>query len=86
MEIAATFIATADTVEACRTAQDSVPFTCPLSSTGDEPATHYAGNGHVPQADIDALSGLCDVTIGDISPHTVFLAVGLKMIETKELL
>jgi hypothetical protein len=81
MDVFATVIATAATVEACRAAQSGTGFICLLSATGAEPPTHYAGSGFMPQSDVDALSGLCSVTQGQHDPHAVIAAAGLSIVQ-----
>lgn len=84
MDIFATMVATSGNVAACRAAQTAAGFVCPLSSSGTAPATHYAASGFVPQAAVDALAGLCDVTATP-APHdpiAVFAAAGLQIIRS----
>lgn len=79
MEIKATFICTAAKVAACRAAQTGAAFSCALWPIGNAtgPATHYASSGHLPEADADALVGLCDITTGQHTFLDVIAAAGL---------
>ena len=62
MEIV-TLIASANTVEAARTAASGeADFVCALSESGKPPATHYMSSGVLSNADtIDALDGIADI-------------------------
>lgn len=80
MDVFATLIVTAANVNAARAAQSSASFRCPLSATGEEPATHYASSGCLPTSDLSAVEGLCAVTTGPHLPREAIAAAGLATI------
>lgn len=70
MDIFATIIVPAAQAQAARDAAAQIPggegmFTARLSSSGDEPATHYIASGWMPEEIVQALS-MCSVS--DLSP------------------
>ena len=82
MDIFATIIVTAAQAQAARDAAAQVPggegmFTTGLSSTGQEPATHYISSGAVPQEIVDAVASLADVS--ELPPADAMQAVGLTI-------
>ncbi len=81
MDIFATLIVPAAQAQAARDAAAQIPggegmFTAGLSSTGQEPATHYIASGWIPAEIVDALT-MCIVS--DLSPAEVMQAAGLMM-------
>lgn len=80
-DVFATIIVTAAQAQAARDAAAQFPggegmLIAALSSTGNEPATHYIASGYADAALIDALRDLCDVS--DASPQDAMQAVGLQ--------
>lgn len=79
-DVFATIIVTAAQAQAARDAVATIPggegmFTAGLSSSGDEPATHYIASGWVPEELVQALT-MCSVS--DLSPAEAMTDKGLK--------
>jgi len=79
MDIFATIIVPAAQAQAAREAAAQIPggegmFTAGLSSSGDEPATHYIASGLMPEELVQALS-MCSVS--DLSPAEAMEQAGL---------
>ena len=82
MDIFATIIVTADKAEQARTLAAEIPgsagmFTTGLSSTGQEPATHFISSGTMPQEIVDAVADLAEVS--ELPPSEAMQAAGLTM-------
>ena len=80
MDIFATIIVTAAQAQAAREAAATIPggegmLTAGLSSTGQEPATHYISSGWVPEELVQTLT-MCIVS--DLSPAEAMTDKGLK--------
>ena len=79
-DIFATIIVTAAQAQAARDAAATIPggegmLTAGLSSTGQEPATHYIASGWVPEELVQTLT-MCIVS--DLSPAEAMTDKGLK--------
>lgn len=82
MDIFATIIVTAANVEQARLGAAAIPggegmFTTGLSSTGQEPATHFISSGMMPQEIVDAVADLAEAS--DMLPMEAMQAAGLTM-------
>ena len=79
-DIFATIIVTAAQAQAARDAAATIPggegmLTAGLSSTGQEPATHYIASGWIPAEIVDALT-MCAVS--ELPPDEAMTDKGLK--------
>lgn len=62
MEIVTLIVSAANAEQARQIAAGEADFICPLSASGNAPATHYMSSGILSNADIiDALDGLADI-------------------------
>ena len=80
MDIFATIIVPAAQAQAARDAAATIPggegmLTAGLSSTGQEPATHYIASGWIPAEIVDALT-MC--AISELPPDEAVTDKGLK--------
>ena len=80
MDIFATIIVPAAQAQAARDAAATIPggegmLTAGLSSTGQEPATHYIASGWIPAEIVDALT-MCAVS--ELPPDEAMTDKGLK--------
>ena len=82
MDIFATIIVPAAQAQAARDAAATIPggagmFTTGLSSTGQEPATHFISSGTMPQEIVEAVADLAEVS--ELPPSEAMQAAGLTM-------
>ena len=82
MDIFATIIVTAAKAKAARDAAAQIPggegmLTAGLSSTGQEPATHYISSGTMPQEIVEAVADLAEVS--ELQPSEAMQASGLTL-------
>lgn len=80
-DVFATIIVTAGKCEQARSAAATLPggdgmFTAGLSSSGDEPATHFISSGWVPEEIVQAVAAVSVVSA--LEPVDVLLSAGLK--------
>jgi len=82
MDIFATIIVHAAQAQAARDAAATINggdgmFTTGLSSTGQEPATHFISSGTMPQEIVEAVADLAEVS--ELQPSEAMQAAGLTM-------
>jgi hypothetical protein len=81
-DVFATIIVTAAQAQAARDAAATIPggegmFTTGLSSTGQEPATHFISSGTVPQEIVEVITDLAEVS--ELPPAEAMQAAGLML-------
>lgn len=82
MDIFATIIVPAAQAQAAREAAATIPggegmLTAGLSSTGQEPATHFISSGTMPQEIVEAVADLAEVS--ELLPLEALQASGLTL-------